>query len=281
VADTFVVPLLDAILGDYQSSPPITREAEVLSLIATVVEKLQVRGQTHPPEDMPAAVRQCSASAHVSPLAVWSVAALCDRQGAGHPRGRLPEHAGPDHRQLYGQPRPPRQLLPSAAGSGYALLPGCASAQTQCRAAAARGAHGALPAVQRCNGPTALIRLPPVQFKLVIDAIVWGFKHIARDVSEMALELLLELLVRPAVVQVDRLGRDQRAQAAPFGCAWPPAEQCAPVGLVGPGGRDRVLPAVLPAAARGHLCRPHGPRAQVGCVRVRPRSRRGRRRSTM
>jgi len=48
VADTFVVPLLDAILGDYQSSPPITREAEVLSLIATVVEKLQVRGRpTH------------------------------------------------------------------------------------------------------------------------------------------------------------------------------------------------------------------------------------------
>ena len=42
VADTFVVPLLEAILGDYQNSPGITREAEVLELIATIVEKLQV-----------------------------------------------------------------------------------------------------------------------------------------------------------------------------------------------------------------------------------------------
>jgi hypothetical protein len=43
VADTFVVPLLDAILGDYRTSPGITREAEVLGLIATIIEKLQAR----------------------------------------------------------------------------------------------------------------------------------------------------------------------------------------------------------------------------------------------
>ena len=48
VADTFVVPLLEAILGDYQTSPRITREAEVLNLIATVIEKLQVRRPTGP-----------------------------------------------------------------------------------------------------------------------------------------------------------------------------------------------------------------------------------------
>jgi hypothetical protein len=42
-----------------------------------------------------------------------------------------------------------------------------------------------------------MIRLPAVQFKLVIDATVWGFKHMNRDISEAALEMLLELLVRP------------------------------------------------------------------------------------
>ena len=60
---------------------------------------------------------------------------------------------------------------------------------------------------------TALIRLPPVQFKLVIDAIVWGFKHIARDVSEMALELLLELLVRLAMVRTG--ARTDRSRLTP------------------------------------------------------------------
>ena len=34
-----------------------------------------------------------------------------------------------------------------------------------------------------------------MQFKLAMDAIVWGFKHMKRDISEAALELLLELLV--------------------------------------------------------------------------------------
>ena len=29
-----------------------------------------------------------------------------------------------------------------------------------------------------------------------MDAIVWGFKHMNRDISETALELLLELLVK-------------------------------------------------------------------------------------
>ena len=45
------------------------------------------------------------------------------------------------------------------------------------------------------HAATALIRLPAVQLKLVMDAIVWGFKHVAREISELALELLLELLV--------------------------------------------------------------------------------------
>ena len=37
-----VPPLLEAVLGDYQSSNPLARDAEVLGLFATVVNRLQV-----------------------------------------------------------------------------------------------------------------------------------------------------------------------------------------------------------------------------------------------
>jgi exportin-1 len=44
VAQNFVPPLLDPVLGDYQRAIPDARDAEVLSLFATIVNKLQVRG---------------------------------------------------------------------------------------------------------------------------------------------------------------------------------------------------------------------------------------------
>ena len=34
---------------------------------------------------------------------------------------------------------------------------------------------------------TALLTLPPTQFKLFIDSIVWGMKHTMRDIAEIAL----------------------------------------------------------------------------------------------
>jgi len=34
---------------------------------------------------------------------------------------------------------------------------------------------------------TALLTLPPTQFKLLIDSIVWGMKHTMRDIAEIAL----------------------------------------------------------------------------------------------
>ena len=42
VCDNFIPPLLDAVLGDYQRNVPNAREPEVLSTMATFVNKLEV-----------------------------------------------------------------------------------------------------------------------------------------------------------------------------------------------------------------------------------------------
>ena len=42
VCESFIPPLLDAVLGDYQRNVPVAREPEVLSTMTTVVNKLEV-----------------------------------------------------------------------------------------------------------------------------------------------------------------------------------------------------------------------------------------------
>ena len=41
----------------------------------------------------------------------------------------------------------------------------------------------------------ALLTLPPAQFKLFIDSIVWGMKHTMRDIAEIALNRRLCVLL--------------------------------------------------------------------------------------
>lgn len=40
----------------------------------------------------------------------------------------------------------------------------------------------------------ALLKLPPMQFKLIMDSIVWAFKHSVADIGDMGLAVCLELL---------------------------------------------------------------------------------------
>ena len=40
----------------------------------------------------------------------------------------------------------------------------------------------------------ALLALPPQQFKLFVDSIVWAFKHTVRDVAEYGLTICIDLL---------------------------------------------------------------------------------------
>lgn len=48
----------------------------------------------------------------------------------------------------------------------------------------------------------AIARLPPTQFKLVIDSIVWAFKHTHRDISDTGLQMALHLLANVSKISV-------------------------------------------------------------------------------
>jgi len=40
----------------------------------------------------------------------------------------------------------------------------------------------------------ALLTIPPAQFKLIIDSIVWAFKHTMREIADVGLNICLELI---------------------------------------------------------------------------------------
>lgn len=40
----------------------------------------------------------------------------------------------------------------------------------------------------------ALLNIPPHQFKLVLDSIIWAFKHTMRNVADIGLQILVELV---------------------------------------------------------------------------------------
>lgn len=40
----------------------------------------------------------------------------------------------------------------------------------------------------------AFLVIPPAQFKLVLDSIIWGFKHTMRNVADTGLTILYQLL---------------------------------------------------------------------------------------
>lgn len=48
----------------------------------------------------------------------------------------------------------------------------------------------------------ALLRLNSAQFQLVIDSIVWGIKHLDRNISDLGLSILLELVTKVETTEV-------------------------------------------------------------------------------
>lgn len=41
---------------------------------------------------------------------------------------------------------------------------------------------------------SAYLAIPPTQFKLVLDSIIWAFKHTMRNVADTGLHILYQLL---------------------------------------------------------------------------------------
>ncbi|CAI5490079.1 unnamed protein product [Closterium sp. Naga37s-1] len=130
IAKQFVPAMLDPILGDYARNVPDAREPEVLSLFATIVNKL--KGQMM--EEVPRifeAVFECTLDMITKNFEDY-----------------------PEHRLKF-----------------FSLL----------RAIA-------------CHCFRSLFTLSPQQLKLVMDSIVWAFRHTERNIAETGLNLLLEML---------------------------------------------------------------------------------------
>lgn len=130
VVENFLPPLLDAVLLDYQKNIPEAREAEVLSAMATIINKLEHSITKEVPKIFDA-VFECTL-------------VMINRDFEDFP----------EHRKNF-----------------FMLLQ----------------------AVNQHCFP-ALLAIQPPQFKLVLDSIIWSFKHTMRDVADIGLEILLKLL---------------------------------------------------------------------------------------
>uniref|UniRef100_A0AAX7UJE3 Exportin-1 n=1 Tax=Astatotilapia calliptera TaxID=8154 RepID=A0AAX7UJE3_ASTCA len=130
VAENFVPPLLEAVLIDYQRNVPAAREPEVLSTMATIVNKLGV----HITGEIPMifdAVFECTLNMINKDFEEF-----------------------PEHRTHF-----------------FYLLQ---AATSQCF--------------------PAFLSIAPAQFKLILDSIIWAFKHTMRNVADTGLQILYTLL---------------------------------------------------------------------------------------
>ncbi|KAI4875574.1 hypothetical protein NFI96_020788 [Prochilodus magdalenae] len=130
VGENFVPPLLDAVLIDYQRNVPAAREPEVLSTMATIVNKLGGHITTEIPQIFDA-VFECTLN-------------MINKDFEEYP----------EHRTHF-----------------FYLLQ----------------------AVNSHCFP-AFLAIPPAQFKLVLDSIIWAFKHTMRNVADTGLQILYTLL---------------------------------------------------------------------------------------
>lgn len=131
VLENFIPPFLDAVLLDYQrTAVPSAREPEVLSAIATIVNKLENNITPEVPKIFDA-VFECTL-------------AMINKDFEEYP----------EHRTNF-----------------YLLLQ---AVNNYCFA--------------------AFLTIPPAQFKLVLDSIIWAFKHTMRNVADTGLQILLKLL---------------------------------------------------------------------------------------
>ncbi|XP_059485052.1 exportin-1 [Neocloeon triangulifer] len=131
VLENFIPPLLDAVLLDYQrTSVAAAREPEVLSTMATIVNKL---------------------GNHITPEVpkIFDAVFECTLQMINKDFEEYPEHR-----------------------TNFFLL---------------------LQAVNNHCFP-AFLNIPPAQFKLVLDSIIWAFKHTMRNVADTGLQILHQLL---------------------------------------------------------------------------------------
>lgn len=146
MAENFVPPLLEAVLIDYQGNVPAAREPEVLSTMATIVNKLGVHITGEIPKIFDA-VFECTLSM------INKVRTDLSRGTAERGRVRLSLGLFPSWKDF--------EEFPEHRTHFFYLLQ---AATSQCFA--------------------AFLSIAPAQFKLILDSIIWAFKHTMRNVAD-------------------------------------------------------------------------------------------------
>lgn len=132
VLENFIPPLLDAVLMDYnRCTVPAAREPEVLSAMATIVNKLEGHITSEVPK-------------------IFDAVFECTLEMINKDFEEYPEHR-----------------------TNFFIL---------------------LQAVNNHCFP-AFLSIPPPQFKLVLDSIIWAFKHTMRNVADTGLQILYQLML--------------------------------------------------------------------------------------
>ncbi|KAA3468516.1 protein EXPORTIN 1A-like [Gossypium australe] len=171
IGKQFVPPMMDPVLGDYARNLPDARESEVLSLFATIINKYKAAMIDDVPRIFEA-VFQCTLEfvhvllglgvsvgyPYVSEMGMLNfLFKFSSTFGRLYPRSHMITknfEDYPEHRLKF-----------------FSLLRAIA---THCF--------------------PALIQLSSQQLKLVMDSIIWAFRHTERNIAETGLNLLLEML---------------------------------------------------------------------------------------
>lgn len=197
VNDSMVPALFEAILDDYTRNVASARDAEVLNVTTAIVNRLQVsRSLSH-------------RSTSVLTIAIGPP----DPANPGRTGCRLRAHSLYDQPRLHRVPRAPKRFLPAPKGRKPTLLRRCGPPIL--------AGLGTSPTYSTCFA--ALISLPPAQFKMFMDSVVWGIKHTMRDISDVALQRtsflpslpsFLDLNSSASVVALDLVNNFAQAETA-------------------------------------------------------------------
>ena len=172
VADNFVDPLLDAVLIDYRSNVPAAREPEVLSTMATIVTRLEGILTPKIPKILDA-VFECTLE-------------MINKNFEEFP-GNI--NIKLDITSSLSEIIDKNLIIFLEHRINFFLL---------------------LQAINKgCF--SAFLEIPPQMFKLILDSIVWGYKHTMRNVNDTGLEIMLQLLKN-----VESRGAQGQARVLPF-----------------------------------------------------------------
>eukprot|EP00887_Chlorella_sp_A99_P002494 scaffold10.g2494.t1 len=178
-AAQYVPAMMDPILGDYARNNPDAREAEVLSMFASIINRLRGKMEAEVPRIFEA-VFACTLGmitrnfeASLAPARGGRRARLMGRQARSPPLLRASRLLlSTDPGRAHPRPPAPAQDYPEHRLHFFSLLRAITNHCFPC-----------------------LLGMSPPQMKLVIDSCVWAFRHTERNIADTGLNLLYEMLL--------------------------------------------------------------------------------------